>query len=237
MTDDKVIKLPRLYVDSDLNAGAEITMAGDQAHYLRNVLRLRTGDGARLFNGRDGEWRGTVVAEDKKRISMRIETRLREQPSSPPETHLYFAPIKKARMDWLIEKAVELGATHLHPVLTQNTEVRGLNEDRIRAQIVEAAEQCERMDVPVLFSLKPMFSCLPGMPLLACLERAGGARLKESVPTAGPVAFLVGPEGGFTAEEKEKLQSSPHVTAISLGDRILRSETAAVMVLCAVAYS
>lgn len=235
--DDKVIKLPRLYVDSDLNAGTEIALAGDQAHYLRNVLRLRVGDGTRLFNGRDGEWRGTVDAEDKKRVSVRIETILRKQLASSPETHLYFAPIKKVRMDWLIEKAVELGATHLHPVLTQNTEVRGLNEDRIRAQIVEAAEQCERMDVPVLFSLKPMFLSLPDAPLLACLERSGGAGLRESISAGGSVAFLIGPEGGFTAEEKEKLQSSPHVTAISLGDRILRSETAAVMVLCAVANS
>lgn len=233
MVDEKVIKLPRLYVDCDLRKGAQITLTADQGHYLRNVLRTQAGDGVRLFNGRDGESRGTIGSIDKKGVSMRIETLLRKQPPPATPTHLYFAPIKKARMDWLIEKSVELGATHLHPVLTQNTEVRAVNEERIRAQIIEAAEQCERMDVPELFPLRPLKEAVPKTGLLACIERMDVETLDKSIPEKDAVSFLIGPEGGFSAEEKNFLSGAPGVKAVSLGSRILRSETAAVVVLCA----
>ena len=134
----------------------------------------------------------------------------------------------------LVEKAVELGATHLHPVLTQNTEVRAINEERIRAQIIEAAEQCERMNLPELLSLQPVLNILSTRPLLACLERMDAKSLKESIPKNESVAFLIGPEGGFTEDEKKKLCDMENVTAVSLGPRVLRSETAAIVALCAV---
>lgn len=231
--DDKVIKLPRLYVDCDLYEGAQVALTADQGHYLRNVLRARAGGGARLFNGRDGEWQGTIGIVDKRDISIRIEMSLREQPPPLPETHLYFAPIKKARMDWLIEKAVEMGVTHLHPVLTQNTEVRAVNAERIRAQIIEAAEQCERMDVPELLPLRPLKEAIPRTGLFACIERMDAESLEKSIPENSAVSFLIGPEGGFSAEEKSFLSAQPGVKPVSLGSRILRSETAAVVVLCA----
>lgn len=187
----------------------------------------------RLFNGRDGEWLATLESVDKKGVSIRIGTQLRNQPELPPETHLYFAPIKKARMDWVIEKAVELGATHLHPVLTQNTEVRAINEDRIRTQIIEAAEQCERMDAPELLPLRPLKEILRGTELLACIERMDAESLEEAIPEKGAVSFLIGPEGGFSEEEKNILSGTAGIKPVSLGPRILRSETAAVVVLCA----
>ena len=234
MSQKDVIKLPRLYVDNELRESNIVNLNKDQAHYLLHVLRIHAGDCLRLFNGHDGEWRASVDSANKKGVSARIDSRIKEQPPVPRELHLFFAPIKKARMDWLIEKAVELGATHLHPVLTHNTEVRAINEERIRAQIIEAAEQCERMDLPELFSLQPVLNILSTLPLLACLERTDAKSLKESIPEKESVAFLIGPEGGFTEDEKKKLCGMKNVAAVSLGPRVLRSETAAIMALCAV---
>jgi len=235
MSRNDVIKRPRLYVDSDLQESSHAVLGKEQAHYLLHVLRCRSGDGLRLFNGRDGEWYGIIETASKKDISIRLESKIKEQPAQMRAVHLFFTPIKKARLDWLVEKAVELGATHLHPVLTQNTEVRAINETRIRTQIIEAAEQCERMDAPALLPLKPLFSALPDMVVLACLERMGATPLRECLPQEKEsVAFLIGPEGGFTIEEKEKLCALSNVKPVSLGPRILRSETAAITALCTI---
>jgi 16S rRNA (uracil1498-N3)-methyltransferase len=209
-----------------------IPLSREQGHYLQNVLRCRAGDGVRLFNGRDGEWRGVIESAGKKEISIRLEKKLKDQPPPPRETRLFFAPIKKARMDWLVEKAVELGATHLHSVLTQNTDVRAINEERVRAQIVEAAEQCERMDIPELVPLQPLFTAIQGHNILACVERTDSPPLRKALPASGPVAILIGPEGGFSAEEKEKLSARSTVSLVSLGSRILRAETAGLAALC-----
>lgn len=230
----KIAKTPRLYGEWPLTAQGEITFAPEQAHYLRNVLRQNPGDRLRLFNGRDGEWLAVLTALDKKTARAVPESVLIPQPDSPTAVHLLFAPIKKARMEWLIEKAVELGATHFHPILTQNTEARHLNEDRLRLQIIEAAEQCERLDIPTLAPLQRLEDNLATwdntLPLYAALERHDAPHVQNAL-TSGPTAFLIGPEGGFTAEEKEKILGHNAIQPVSLGPRILRAETAALYVL------
>ena len=235
MISEEVIKLPRIYVEDDLHDGAALALGRDQAHYLCTVLRGRAGDSVRLFNGRDGEWLGTIETTGKKDTTLRLTRKLKDQPPAPRPVHLYFAPIKKARMDWLIEKAVELGATHLHPVLTQNAEVRAINEDRIRSQITETTEQCERLDMPQLFPLRPFLTAIGDSNIFACVERMNLKPLEKTIPENSAVSFLIGPEGGFTATEKEKLLALKNVTPLSLGSRILRSETAAIAALCKVA--
>lgn len=233
MAQDDVIKLPRIYVEDDLREGGAASLGSAHAHYLCNVLRARAGDSVRLFNGRDGEWRGVLESAGKKDVTIRLARKIKDQPPAPREVRLFFAPVKKARMDWLVEKAVELGATHLHPVLTQNTEVRAINEERIRAQIVEAVEQCERMDVPALFPLQPFLKAVGDVKIYACLERSDLPSLQGVVRRDGALAFLIGPEGGFTTEEKERILEMENVTGVSLGPRVLRSETAAIVALCA----
>jgi 16S rRNA (uracil1498-N3)-methyltransferase len=234
MAKDDFIKLPRLYVDHELRGGAAIELSDAQAHYLRNVLRRGAGDEVRLFNSGDGEWLAELDISKKSAIA-RLHRQLKKQPDERKETHLLFAPIKKDAMDFLIEKAVELGVTHLHPVLTQNTEVRRVNEERLRAQIIEAAEQCERLTIPALGAVAS-FSDISSrwnseIKLYACIER------READPLDGPFseksAFLIGPEGGFTEEEIEKLGKLSFVVPVSLGESILRAETAALFCLSA----
>lgn len=237
------IKLPRLYVEASLAASQVVPLSADQGHYLRNVLRRVVGDSVRLFNGRDGEWLADISVLDKKLCVVTPSQCLKPQPELKRRVALYFAPIKKARLDWLIEKAVELGATDLHPVLTQFTELRVLNEDRLHAQIIEASEQCERLDLPRLHSMIKLQEI--SAPVLACLEREGncpslqeilppsqGGRTKEggieNIPT---LSVLIGPEGGFSADESAWLKKSPFVTCVSLGDTILRAETASIYAL------
>lgn len=236
MTDD-LSKAPRLYVTPDLSAGASIVLPDAQAHYLKNVMRSETGDDVRLFNGRDGEWHGRIEALDKKKAVLTLVSQTRPQPETRRAVHLLFAPIKKARLEWLIEKAVELGATDLHPIITNHTEVRDINAERTRAQIIEAAEQCERLDIPQLhdiMSLKSKLAAWPtDIPLLVGLERADAPPLKNALPAVGPLAFLIGPEGGLSAEEREYPGNLPFLKPVSLGSDILRTETAAAYVLVA----
>lgn len=231
MDRESFFKLPRLYVDAPLDAGGDIALSDDHAHYLHTVLRRKDGDCVRLFNGRDGEWL-CVLRDLRKKSGLAAPTeQLHPQPAHTDDIHLYFAPIKKARMDWMIEKAVELGATHLHPVITQNTEIRTVNADRLKAQILEAAEQCERLDIPHLADAIPLDAIPAGVPLLACLERGMTRPLRAALPAAGPVAFLIGPEGGFTAAEAAWIAGQGGWTSVSLGPRILRCETAVCVAL------
>ena len=234
MNSDSFHKLPRLYVDEALSTKAEIVLSAEQAHYLKTVLRRQTNDPIRLFNGRDGEFLCVLRDLGKKSMIASAERLLKPQVNDTPDIHLFFTPIKKTRMDWLIEKAVELGATHLHPVITQNTEIRDVNDKRLRQQIIEAAEQCERLTIPSLYnSIK--FDALPrDVPILACLERGERIPVQKALKPGEPVFFLVGPEGGFTVGESTKILQQPNWTAISLGSRILRCETAACMALSAV---
>lgn len=232
---DESYKLSRVYVDAPLSVDAELIVSESIHHYLKNVMRLETGAQLRVFNGQDGEFLGVVAEIDKKRCVLKFQKLLKAQPSIHRRIHLLFTPLKKERMDWLVEKAVELGATDLHPIITQNTDIRKLNEDKIAAQMIEAAEQCERMDIPTLHPLEDIWKILSGWsdktPILAAIERIDGAKSLGKAISSGDIAFLIGPAGGFTAEEKEKLVQSPKITPISLGESILRAETAAIAAL------
>jgi len=227
-------KSPRLYLDQPLSSGQGLMIGGGQHHYLKNVVRVRGGDALRLFNARDGEYIARIESVDKKSVQVTLEKQLRPAQKTQRKIHLLFAPIKKERMDFLIEKAVELGATDLHPILTQNTDVRKINEERLRAQIIEAGEQCERLDMPVLHAADDLFKTLAfwnkDVPLLAALERFDAVPLKAQ-KIEGDCAILIGPSGGFTNEEKEKISSLAFIKPVSLGQTILRSETAATAAL------
>jgi 16S rRNA (uracil1498-N3)-methyltransferase len=240
MTRSDSIKLPRLFVDSDLKKNSALALNSAQAHYLKNVMRRKSGDMARFFNGRDGEWLAALALGGREMTAEPLEL-LRPQPAPPPETRLLFAPIKKDPMAWLVEKAVELGATHLQPVLTQHTEVRALNLEKTRAHIIEACEQCERFEVPEIAApgpLKDAVAALAGtVPVYACLERAEAPPLAKAVKP-GPAAILIGPEGGFSLEEAEWLASAGNgIVPVSLGSLILRAETAACYALAACAMA
>lgn len=228
------IKRPRLYVDAELRPGGAVDFPPEQAHYLRSVLRQKPGDVVRVFNRRDGEYGCTLAEVGKKEVQGTADILLRPAEAPPRALHLFFAPIKKARMDMLVEKAVELGATHFHPVLTQNCEVRQINAERLTAQITEATEQCERLDRPALLPLVKLAEIEPGaIRLFACIERAEDAPplRHEAAGASGPCGVLIGPEGGFTAAEIERLRAHPHITPVTLGPRTLRAETAALAAL------
>lgn len=156
-------------------------MPKEQAHYLKNVLRKTEGEYVRLFNGRDGEWVYCLTALGKKGAEARAQEQIRAQTEKNRKIHAYFPPIKKNRMDFMIEKAVELGVTDLHPILTQNTETRKINEDRLQAQIIEAAEQCERLDLPILHPLSDIFAALKSCsaPVYAAIERIEAAPMQQ----------------------------------------------------------
>lgn len=226
-------KWPRLFTEEKLVEEELVALLDGQSHYLLKVMRKKENDPVRLFNGVDGEWAGLLKAVGKKSASVLLKQQLAKQPAKPRAIHLYFAPIKKTRMDWLIEKSVELGVTDFHPILTHNTEVRKINEKRLKAQIFEAAEQCERFEIPVLHELTKAETAITEskVNILSCVERSNGEALTEiaSDYTNQEIGFLIGPEGGFTAEEKAYLQDV--TKSVSLGDTVLRCETAAVKAL------
>lgn len=228
---NSITKSPRLYTELDLMQGGVLELPKEQAHYLKNVLRKTEGDQLRLFNGRDGEWLYTLSALGKKSAEACAREQTRPQTALSRKIHAYFPPIKKTRMDFMIEKAVELGVTDLHPIITQNTETRKINEERVKAQIIEAAEQCERLDLPVLHPLADMFTALKSCdtPVYAAVERIDAPR--HVADERADIAVLIGPEGGFTAEEIERMTALPQIKAVSLGDNILRAETALLKLL------
>ena len=204
-----------------------------QANYLGNVMRLGEGDAALLFDGMNGEWRASVTEAGKKRMILRAEEQTSAQEQVPDVT-LAFAPIKKGRIDWLVEKAVELGVARLQPVITDRTIVRDVKVERMRAHIIEAAEQCgrtalARLEAPV--KLEPFLAARDGSPLYFADENGGAAAGKSF--TAPPATILIGPEGGFTDAERAAIRAAEGTVAISLGPRILRAETAALAALAA----
>ena len=232
---DNIYKYPRLYLNAAFEKSAIISLSSEHAHYLKNVLRKKTGDYLRVFNGSDGEWLARIEEIGKKSCDIALEKCLREQGSKKPSLHLYFSPIKKQRMDFLIEKSVELGVTDLHPVLMERSVMRKINQERIEAQIIEAAEQCERLDIPKLHALANFAKAIVDYDLnanlYACLERESGANPISSYVMSGDVAFIIGPEGGFSDNEKESLMTNNNVMLIGLGKEILRAETAAIACL------
>ena len=229
----------RLFVRADLGGGAEIETEPAQVNYLLYVLRLRSGDAILLFNGRDGEWRARLVAPTRKAAALIVESQTREQ-TTPPDLHYLFAPLKNARLDYVVEKAVEMGVGRLRPVFTRRTQAHRVNLKRMQANAIEAAEQCGILSVPAIEAPLPLGEVLDGWEagrrLIFCDEGAPTASPPEAMRRVeqGPAALLIGPEGGFCDEERADLLARPFVTALSLGPRILRADTAAVAALALV---
>ncbi len=227
----------RLYVDTPLHEGAEIGLDRGQSNYLVTVMRLEAGAGVAVFNGCDGEWRAEVTDAHRKAATLTARTRMRVQ-EPLPDLHLLFAPIKKARTDFIVEKACELGCARVRPVITRYTQSDRLNIDRLHAHMIEAAEQCGGVNVPGLDPAQPLGTVLAEWPEERLLIFCDEARTAPPLPTAlaetprgTPAALLIGPEGGFSPEEAERLRAHPAALSVSLGPRILRADTAAVAAL------
>ena len=226
----------RLFVDAALGPGAEVGLDAGQAHYLDRVMRLAPGDAVFVFNGRDGEWRARLEDTGKKRRALAIERQTRRQ-AAEPGPWLAFAPLKKTPMDFVAVKATELGASRLLPVFTRLTAARRVATARLRANAREAAEQCGRLSVPEVaepVALEDLIAAWPaGRRLLVPDESGGGVPLAQALAAAadGDHAFLIGPEGGLIPDELDALRKLPFVTAVGLGPRILRADTAALAAL------
>jgi len=220
---------PRLYVDQPLGADAAPVITGPAVHYLGNVMRLKPGDPLLLFDGHSGEWLARIIDSGKRAITLRVERQTRGI-EPVPDLWLCFAPVKKARLDWIIEKATELGVARLQPVITERTIVERVKRERLEAQIIEACEQCGRTALPALadpVKLPQLLKDWPADRALLFADEAGGTPLPAmDAPT--PAAILTGPEGGFTDRERALLLAAPAVRRIALGPRILRAETAAI---------
>lgn len=224
----------RLFVEHPLGPGQSVPLSADQAHYLFAVMRIGPGDGVALFNGRDGEWRADVAAVAKRGGTLTCAEQTRPL-LLPPDLWLLFAPIKKARTDFIVEKATELGAARILPVQTEFTNSERIARDRLQAHAVEAAEQCGGTFVPEVAELQPLPRLLAAWPegrrlLWADEALAGPAETLAALPR-GPWAILIGPEGGFSTAERTRLRALPFVTPVGLGPRILRADTAAVAAL------
>jgi 16S rRNA (uracil1498-N3)-methyltransferase len=226
----------RLFVDAPLAAGQPAPLTDAQAHHLRGVLRLEAGAGVRLFNSRDGEWRGRLGNFGKKDAGHAVADERIRPPEPVSDLWLCFAPVKKDAVDAVVEKGTELGAAVLQPVFTRYTDVQRVNLDRLRAHAVAAAEQCERLDVPEVrdpVGLDALLAAWPAERILLVCAEAGEARpLAEAAAEAtGPAALLVGPEGGFAPVELDALARHEFVRPVGLGPRILRADTAAIAAL------
>jgi 16S rRNA (uracil1498-N3)-methyltransferase len=229
---------PRLFLDAPLQEGGELGLARQQANYLVNVLRLAQGDAVLVFNGRDGEWRARLSRSSWKDAVLRLEVQTRPQEGAG-DLHYLFSPLKHARLDYMVQKAVEMGAGRLQPVITHRTQATRVNLARMQANAIEAAEQCGILAVPEIGETLTLEKLLDDWPadrlLVFCDEDAPLAdplaALASALPAGEPLALLVGPEGGFDAGERTKIRRLPQCVVISLGPRILRADTAAVAAL------
>jgi 16S rRNA (uracil1498-N3)-methyltransferase len=229
----------RLFVDADLAEGAAIPCTSAQANYLKNVLRLGSGDDILVLNGRDGEWRAELADSGKRLVSLLVRARVRQQEGGPDIDYL-FAPLKRARLDYLVQKATEMGVARLRPVVTRRTTPERVNVERMRANAIEAAEQCGILRIPEVCDPVKLENAVASWDAARALifcdeaseERCPVTTLARLQP--GPLALLIGPEGGFDESERALLSSKPFVTRISLGPRILRADTAAVAALALV---
>ena len=241
---------PRLYVDDPLAAGLRLSLSREAAHYLGHVMRRRAGDDVRLFNGRDGEWRGRIAGVDRK--AMQVELLEQTRPFAPvPDVWLLFAPVKKARSEFMTEKATELGVRAMGQVMTARTTARPLRPERAARIAVEAAEQTERLDLPDLMAVQKLEDALRGWDAQRLLVYGDEAGDDAAKPWGGPAgrarpmlealqaldeppqkaAILIGPEGGFSPAERALLRAQGFVLPVSLGPRILRADTAAIAAL------
>ncbi len=223
--------LTRLYVREPLAEGAAVALDANQANYLGNVMRKGVGDELLLFDGRSGEWLARIAESGKKRMTLTVETRTHE-PETLPDLLLAFAPVKRAQTDWLVEKATELGVACLQPVMTGRTIAERVRLDRLEAIAIEAAEQCGRTLLPEIREPLSLdrFLAERGRRTLYFADEQGGAPIADAL-SPGPAEILIGPEGGFTEEERALVRAAPDAVAISLGPRILRAETAALAAL------
>ena len=237
-------RTPRLFIEAPLRSGRTLELDPAQTNYLRNVLRLGAGEAVLAFNGRDGAWRAALAGSGKRALSLQVGEQTRAQ-TQPADVHYLFAPLKHARLDYMVQKAVEMGASRLQPVLTRHTQVARVNLDRMRANAIEAAEQCGILTLPEIaapISFDRMLAEHDNTRLLVFCDE--DAELKDPVaalvaarPKSGPcpLAVLVGPEGGFAEDERAALVKAGNVVRLALGPRILRADTAAVAALALVA--
>lgn len=230
----------RLFVDTSLDTTQSgdgiLVLDRDQSHYLSNVMRTKLGNEVSLFNGRDGEWTAEVCDIQKRFVALKIKERVREQ-TPEPDLWLVFAPIKKARLDFIAQKATELGVSHLQPVYTSRTNVDRVKTERLHANAVEAAEQCERLTVPTIAEPEKFNALFANWPtdrkIMFCDETLSGEAALTALAKAGekgasgPWAILIGPEGGFDDKERAAITAHPNTTVVALGPRVLRADTAA----------
>jgi 16S rRNA (uracil1498-N3)-methyltransferase len=231
---------PRLFVEQPLAAGGTVLLAPPQVHYLKDVLRLGAGDRVLVFNGRDGEWEARLAPAGKRGLVLEVKTQTRPQ-GGGGDLHYLFAPLKRARLDYMVQKAVEMGVARLAPVMTRHTQAERVNVERMRANAIEAAEQCGILRLPEIAAPVALAEALaalaPERALVFCDEDAPIAdpvAALAAAPPAAALAVLVGPEGGFSAEEREMLLARRNIVRLALGPRILRADTAAVAALALV---
>ena len=226
--------LPRLFVRQPLAAGTIVDLDAAQANYLGNVMRLKEGAELLVFDGTSGEWLARISEAAKKRMTLAVVQKTRE-PEAIPDVWLAFAPVKRTQTDWLVEKATELGASRLVPVMTQRTVAERVKLERLEAITIEAAEQCGRTRLPGIADPLPLKHLLEHRDVSRTLYFAdeGGGEWAPDAFTAGSCMILTGPEGGFTDEERTAIRATPNSVAVSLGPRILRAETAALAALAA----
>ncbi len=230
----------RLFTQSDLQQNAYVALSREQAHYLANVMRRKEGDVVRLFNGRQGEWSGKIVTLSKKHAEVLLIQHTKEQ-YSEPNIRLCFAPVKNAPQHFLVQKATELGVSILQPIITHHTIVSRVNSEKLRANVLEAAEQCERLSIPQVLEPITFESFIAGRDtesaLIFCDETGGGESAittLSSLPNCTFPTILIGPEGGFAEKELAQLRAAKSSVAIGLGPRILRADTAALAALTVV---
>lgn len=229
--------MTRLYCPEGLSENQVLTLTQAQTHYLRHVLRAAVGHPLIMFNEQDGEWTSILGTLSKTTATVTVEEQLRPA-CIGPDISLLFAPIKHDPLTFLIEKATEMGVRHFHPVITERCNISRINQERLKGNVVEAAQQCERFDVPVIYPLMALYKALASwdasMPLLVCQERGDVpslAYMLKSLRPGAPVGFLIGPEGGFSSQEITYLKSFSFTRFVGLGPRILRAETAALAAL------
>lgn len=233
---DYNFKTSRIFIENDLSLDASIELSIAQSHYLSNVMRLKAKDELLVFNGTQGEWLAQIELQNKKNVTLKLVQQTRPQ-TQAGNVRLLFAPIKQARMEFIIEKAVELGACSIEPVLTQHTQIKNLNLERFNRIVLEAAEQCGILSIPKVCPAQKLDEKLSHLDanekVIFCDERAHDESAIEKIQAIQncKIAILIGPEGGFSQKERETLWKMEHIVPISLGPRILRAETAAISAL------